>query len=129
MDIMGLDTSNAMKELERLLEFNSEEEKQELINDLKLLKMKVNLKDNIWIEGFDSNVPIGKFDGKHQDDNVIYFGATSEIPEEIARLCMDVEHYGSVECFSYKGIQLITTATKAIQSACSKPYCIIYKEN
>lgn len=34
-----MNIKNTMKELERLLEFNSEEEKQELIDDLKSLKM------------------------------------------------------------------------------------------
>lgn len=39
MEVMDLDISKTMKELEQLLEFSSEEEKQKLIDELKKLNM------------------------------------------------------------------------------------------
>lgn len=68
--------------------------------------MKVNLKDNIWIEGFDNistwNTKLCYFGQVSEKQiEVIWRGKTSEIPEEIAK--------------------------ESIQSACDKHYCIIYK--
>lgn len=105
--------------------------------------MKTNLKDNIWIEGFDDKI---KFVAGHcfYNDNdqlfdVIYFGGTSEIPKEIAReVCelqqvfndpkyieQDIDRYRNYRLTNY--IWFDCTAKQSIMSACSQEYCIIYK--
>jgi hypothetical protein len=63
--------------------------------------MKTKLKENLFIEGFDSDRnPI-------HWQNIIYSGETSEISEELANdLKSDVE---------------------SILSACSSKFCVIYK--
>lgn len=56
--------------------------------------MKVNLKDNIWIEVFDNEGDLGykhfclAADKSYNLKNIIYSGKTSEIPEEIAKKCV-----------------------------------------
>lgn len=95
---------------------------------------KVNLKSNIWIEGFDTSdecfLPVAKF---YPDklDNVLYEGKTSEIPEELAKECV----YGKVYTFSgvkdypdfVDSSNRFNQAKKSIQSACKEEYCVIYK--
>lgn len=90
--------------------------------------MKVNLKDNIWIEGFD-NFRECVFAQDAYFDRLVYSGKTSEIPEETAKECVD--------CFKQKwyldyGADIdylfeLETSKQSILSACDKPYCIIYK--
>lgn len=109
--------------------------------------MKVNLKDNIWIEGFDteklctnefwhiieSNELSVKY-GSGKRMNILYKGKTQEIPEETAKEC--VEYF--IQRCKYKnynpdrlidGIKLMgfNYAQQSILSACDKSYCIIYK--
>lgn len=114
---------------------------------------KVNLKDNIFIEGFDD---INKFLSKENKYNVqntlhflkrflIYSGKTSEIPEDLAKEC--VIQFGLCKgtqlddgsilqediYFGFKnykpgfGVVDFETPKESIQSACDKEYCIIYK--
>lgn len=82
----------------------------------------INLKDNIWIEGFDSKrkfiTSLSK--GDYIDNPIIYKGKTSEIPKEIAKEYFD---------YGYDDLEIHFTSLKeAIQSTCSKEYCIIYRK-
>jgi hypothetical protein len=108
----------------------------------------VNLKDNIWIEGFDNNqVAFTAFEKMTQLANgTIYAGETRSIPEELAGEY--VQQNGLVKgtqlddgiivgedvFFGYKnykegfGILEYRTAKESIQSACDKEYCIIIKK-
>jgi len=105
--------------------------------------MKTNLKDNIWIEGFNTafwenvvgNDPYKTYEG----NELIYFGKTSEIPEEIANEYIDIEYFGEYwqgmwEYKGYKNFDINTpydhvhTAEESIKSACNSEYCIIYKK-
>ena len=100
--------------------------------------MKTNLKNEIWIEGFDTtNELVSKkeyfpiIDGKLQ--NIIYSGKTSGIPEELASQCCKYQNSYEGEPF-YKEYGDATwathpyeTAKESIESACNKEYCIIYK--
>lgn len=89
-----------------------------------------NLKDNIWIEGFVKKIDLSLRSDIYFEDthDVIYQGKTSEIPEEIAREC--VKNFGiTLFYYDYRDLmyQKFETAKESIQSACDKPYCIIYK--
>lgn len=102
---------------------------------------KVNLKDNIWIEGFDKlsemqirllTLPDSQFKA------VIYDNKTSEIPEELAKECVNyLQGNHSVLCGYYEsGYEDFSqnefrykTAKESIQSACPEEFCIIYKTN
>lgn len=96
--------------------------------------MKTNLKDNIWIEGFDLIEELQNTEGYKNLIPVIFVGKTSEIPEEIAKEC--IEYF--IQRCKYRnynpdklidGIKLMgfNYSKQSIQSACDKPYCIIYK--
>lgn len=93
---------------------------------------KVNLKGNIWIEGFDKLIYLNCCsDMGISLDDVIFKGETSEIPEEVAKECVRMGSYTTtfynyITNDSHKSNQL-STAKQSIQSACDKPYCIIYK--
>lgn len=110
---------------------------------------KLNLKDNIWIEGFTREE---LFDLSEEDwrnivndvsiDKMSYSGRTSEIPEELAKELVDtIPHifYGmritdtsrnNVLFKNYKINKFVKRSGKrSIQSACSQKYCIIYKTN
>lgn len=105
--------------------------------------MKTNLKDNIWIEGFNNQGDLGhqcfSFAAYHLNENILYSGKTSDIPEELAKECVKWEHIvlsataiktGSGQTYKdYSGEKrwYIYSAKESIQSACSQPYCIIYK--
>jgi hypothetical protein len=73
--------------------------------------MKTKLKENLFIEGFDSDFSIMIWKNCDRNpihwQNIIYSGETSEISEELANdLKSDVE---------------------SILSACSSKFCVIYK--
>jgi len=84
-----------------------------------------NLKNNIWIEGFD-HVPMLT---ANFDPNRLYVGKTSEVPYLIANKC--VKFYSNTT-FYYdyrdKSYERFKTAKESIQSACKKLYCIIFKK-
>jgi hypothetical protein len=92
---------------------------------------KINLKDNIWIEGFDSELNL-KYNRRRR---IVYSGKTSEIPEELAKECVQILAKTSLGNFyrnyQYDKPQPVAftkcTAKESIQSACGKKYCIIYK--
>lgn len=94
---------------------------------------KVNLKDNILIEGFDSITAGEQFvcNNGSIPGSPMYFGKTSDIPEEVAKDCVEYVH--GVNGIGYRDYSIFTmvnhkeTAKQSIQSACDKPYCIIYK--
>lgn len=89
--------------------------------------MKINLKDNIWIEGFEKyHLLLTKI--ATIDKLIIYQGKTSEISEELAIKCIK-EGFLSCDYMNYHNkIIEFETAKESIQSACDKKYCIIYKE-
>lgn len=98
----------------------------------------VNLKDNIWIEGFNRH-EAGHFmitkDRNFIGDiakEIIYSGNTSDIPEEIAKECVlnwrtDGLYHNYQSVSQYEEI-LFRTAKESIQSACNQEYCIIFKK-
>ena len=95
-------------------------------------------KEQIWIEGFDNYVieDIVSFNNKLDklDNKVIYSGKTSEIFEELAKECVQTPLMGDFIDYSnhIRGAMCyiaVSTAKESIQSACSQPYCIIYKTN
>lgn len=96
---------------------------------------KINLKDNIWIEGSDvspftlsDNFPI-----LQASRSIIFGGKTSNIKEKLARKI--VSYHFSNECnIYYKDYSKLEnilafhlTAKDSLLSACNKKYCIIYK--
>lgn len=89
--------------------------------------MKVNLKDNIWIEGIINDgisrlLPTGV--------DYIYQGKTSEIPEELAKECLNTHYDGYCGRIYYGKMYnefLSNNPIESIQSACPEKYCIIYK--
>lgn len=97
--------------------------------------MKINLKEDIWIVGFDDSAKRYDFllsiGGRK---NTIYDGKTSEIPEEIAEKCVYSLFGNKESCrdYSKSGVGYESypfTAKESIQSACDKKWCIIYKKN
>lgn len=100
---------------------------------------KVNLKDNIWIQGFDSFITLSF--ALAAGVKPIYAGKTSEIPEEILRDVCELQNYfNTLEYINqdidrYKNYKVTEytwydcTAKESIQSACPEEYCIIYKTN
>lgn len=105
----------------------------------------VNLKDNFWIEGFDIH-EVGYFmrtkDGNFIGDvakEIVYSGNASDIPEEIAKECVDIDYSGEYweGMWQYSGYRNfddnipydhVSTAKESIQSACNQEYCIIFKK-
>ena len=116
---------------------------------------KLNLKDNIWIEGFTRKelFNLSKEDWRDIVDDVsvdkmLYSGKTSEIPEEILQqvvnssVCINtVDNLVRYADYSSNTIILksrgkltkvsksFSSAKESIQSACNKEYCMIYKTN
>ena len=101
--------------------------------------MKTQLKDSIWIEGFDKLSEVYAF-----KDNMcivgevvpyIYIGKTAEISEVLAKECVEILAKTSLGNFyrnyQYNKPQPVSftkcAAKESIQSACSQEYCIIYK--
>lgn len=109
----------------------------------------INLKDNIWIEGFDSELFMQSnlYSLKCLVYEEIYSCKTSEIPEEIAKECViefglckgyeldDGTILNEDVSFGFKNYKEgfgeldFKTAKESIQSACDKEYCIIYKKS
>jgi len=99
----------------------------------------MKLNDNYYLEGFDTKKEARLIHKNISSSmSVIYIGKTSEIPEEIAlRISTKVEFRpdeGFPLCIGYMigeddgNSILYTTAFKAVQKACDKEFCIIYKK-
>jgi len=89
---------------------------------------KVNLKDNIWIEGFDDRHECACM--AYNGFPLLYEGKTSKIPEELAKECVEWSEFDNnvIKYYDYvKEYWPHLTAKEAIQSACPEEYCIIYK--
>ena len=87
-----------------------------------------NLKDNIWIEGFCN---IEKYDEMIVSlSAILYHGKTSDVPEEIAKECVDWHEFDSDHklYYNYDGTNWKYTAKESIKSACNQEYCIIFKK-
>ena len=101
--------------------------------------MKTNLKENIWIEGFErKSLMYDKILQLGCEQIIIYKGKTSEIPEELAKELVDtiphvlfgvkiVDIYGNAVLFKNYKINKFTkrSGKRSIQSACPFNYCII----
>lgn len=106
---------------------------------------KIELKNKTFIEGFDD---IALWNQKicylgqvsEKDIELLYSGKTSEIPEELAKECVNtIPHYfygmrivdtdGNDVLFkNYKINKFVKRSGKrSIQSACPNEFCIIYK--
>ena len=98
---------------------------------------KVCLKQDIFIEGFDSNQRLisNQYLLANNIKLVLYSGKTSEIPEELARECISfidnpMDNGRNIPFKNYSHNFLgVTTDKESIQSACSQEFCIIYKTN
>lgn len=97
---------------------------------------KLNLKDNIWIEGFtrEELFNLSKEDWRDIVDDVsvdkmLYSGKTSDIPEELAKECIEsiLNDVFANTYKNYNGKHRKDSPKESIQSACDKEYCIIYK--
>lgn len=93
----------------------------------------INLRDNIWIEGFNNhNNLIAYYDSLvHERKERIYCGKSSEIREEIAKECVKKWCSGNGFYNNYKTESQYTeylckTAKQSILSACDKEFCIIF---
>jgi hypothetical protein len=102
--------------------------------------MKTNLKDDIWIQGFDKEGfvlgAILKTINKLGAGNVLYLGKTSEVSEELANEVLKIDEELSywddirdIVYINYQGNTSTSCFKTAIKSACNNMYCIIYKTN
>jgi hypothetical protein len=97
--------------------------------------MKINLKDNIWIEGFDFEDAFRSrmygASGISSSVTLLYQGKTDDIPEFLAKYLVKNWRtdglYNNYKIESEYEEYLFKSATKSIQSACENDYCIIYK--
>lgn len=101
--------------------------------------MKVNLNDNIWIEGFDNESLMlsNKYRLLSCLYDIIYYGKTSEIPKKLAKTCVIINIWeGCIDSYKNYNKSFIpnkaddstySTPKASIQSACPQEYCIIYK--
>lgn len=101
---------------------------------------KVNLKDNIWIEEFcEEEIKNATLDTWCKEDDLIWHGKTSKIPEEILEKCVckivsnnppdkEIKFRGKYVNYS-DYTKYCDSLKESIQSACKQIYCIIYKTN
>lgn len=101
----------------------------------------VNTKENIWVEGYNSRYELKYFceTTKIRIGAPIYYGKTSEIPEEILEKCIPF-HFDRGEFYyphytTPEGLVFWTNSRKqSIQSALTKPdgsvyqFCIIFRK-
>lgn len=101
--------------------------------------MKINLKENIWIEGFDQKsfeILLADIMEMPLDRDVLYIGVTYKISEEIAKKYVhfyfpfDSDNSKLFKDYSLEDESLhnFETAKESILSACEDEYCIIYKQ-
>ena len=111
----------------------------------------VNLKGDIWIEGFDAECLLGSFEYGLFSLMIkkIYAGRTEDIPEEFSRnIVRDIVLSTGVFYINYRKMAALKdhienrrvwhnqivwepmckTAKESILTACNKPYCIIFKK-
>lgn len=94
----------------------------------------INLKEDIWICGL--TYIIDTHNAMYGVDSVFYAGKTSEIPEEIAKEILEIdeqisrwEHPNDIFYKDYSGGVSHCDFRDAIQSACNKEFCIVFKKN
>jgi hypothetical protein len=92
--------------------------------------MITKLKNNIYIEGFDTKDELAiTNDWIFLDVYVLYQGLTEDITEEEANKYCDVEWTASGNLMYrdyFEDIFPFNTAKESIMSACKQKYCIIY---
>ena len=99
-------------------------------------KSQVNLKKNIWIEGFNTPLQrdnrilelLPKIGDADQKDPILYWKKTSEITEEVAkqlveRLSIFTPMY---RAYDKTYSDYYETAVESIKSACQHKWCIVY---
>lgn len=100
--------------------------------------MKTNLKENIWIQGFNQKlfeILLTDIMEMPLNRDVLYIGAISKIPEEIAKKYVyfyfpfDSDNSKLFKNYNLEDESLhnFKTAKESIISACEEEYCIIYK--
>ena len=98
--------------------------------------MKTQLKDNIWIEGFNELASGYILQDKiiKMCDNIIYAGKTSEIPEELEELAENIDtsnYWNESRCNCGERDTCYYCQDffdkNDLQKICDKEYCIIYK--
>lgn len=95
-----------------------------------------NLKDNIWIEGLNSGIEVSVCYDALGYENIIYHGKTTEIPEEIAKECVEIHqglsYWEGADDLFYVDYNDKTNgfskAKNSAQSACPQEYCIIFRK-
>ena len=94
---------------------------------------KTNLKNNIWIEGFNDNFGL-KYNSEKSTriKECLYYGKTSEISEELASQCCNyINQFDGATFYKdysvFHNVYNFKIAKESIQSVCDKEYCIIYK--
>ena len=107
--------------------------------------MAINLKENIWIEGFNTSEELYKFKDSicfvGEKEPYIYLGKLLEIPEELAKSIVEtIPHiYGGIRITDNCGNDVLfknykinefvkRSGIRSIKSACIDKYCIIYKK-
>ena len=116
--------------------------------------MPVNLKSNIWIEGFYPDITENGFDAKDKLmgfliknffdkdnldklDDVLYEGKTLDIPEDVASMFCDWTFWDEKDqkerrrYYNYGERSVVSypflSAKESIESACNAEYCVVYK--
>jgi hypothetical protein len=105
------------------------------IEIVKKMRNMTNLKENIWIEGYNTYEDITISWDPHKWSDLIYHGKTSEIPEKILetampdpdntwneKLCQCGERTTCYYCAMHFDLK------EEINEYCDKEYCIIYKK-
>ena len=98
--------------------------------------METDLETGYIIEGFNVGKKASLYDRVLQlggRQNILYDGKTSEIPEEIAgKVCNFGNRFDGIKFQDYSEDAWVKYAFEepldSILSACTQPYCIIYKQ-
>jgi hypothetical protein len=103
----------------------------------------INLKDNIWIEGYDNHKSCNYATLQYEVKNILYFGLTRNVIATginglVERKIVNID---SIPTETYKNYKIgslafgrmatwgsIFNAQQSILSACNGKYCIIFKK-
>ena len=96
--------------------------------------MKINLIENIWIEGFEREESLYAYhDFLCFNNNIelLYTGETNELPKKLISSIIGTinENTDQETWMNYSGFDnLCITPEESIKSACIEKFCIIYKK-
>lgn len=88
----------------------------------------INLKSNIWIEGFITEISWDLFSDNIEPDKILFSGLTSEIIDHVnyvERMSIFTPQYRD---YKKTHSDYFETAKESFESACNKKYCVIYKK-